>query len=248
MIGGGARKDIVGGIPRVDLMPPEVAQRRADRRAQWWVIVALVAVAGLAVVGTALAAFSNTIAQANLMTAQAQTEMLLAQQQEYAEVSGLLSSIALAEQATVTGTASEVLWLDAQREVLSVLPVGASVTTLAGTSDAAWTTTMLPAGPLRQPRVASFTINVTTTTLDDVAAYLRALENLEIVADATADSVQVSVGYVTIMTVNIDPIALSLRFTDEYEPRVAGGGAAAPTPTPSPEATPTPEATEEASE
>lgn len=241
MIGRSATGEVIGGVPRVDLMPPEVAQRRLDRRRQSWSIVGLIVVLGLVAVGTALAAFANTIAQADLVSAQAQTGVLLAQQQEYSEVSELRSSIALAEQATVAGTASEVLWLDVQRELLSVLPTGASVTTMAGTSDVPWTTAMLPAGPLREPRVATFAFNVTTSTLPEMAQYLRALEGLEIVADVTADSTQISVGYMTMMTVNIDPVALSLRFTEAYQPRTNPTTSAV-------ESTPTPEATEETDE
>jgi hypothetical protein len=230
-------------------MPPEVAQRRRDRRLQGWAIVALIAVLGLVVTGSAFGAVSNTVAQAGLLNAQAETQDLLAQQQEFGEVVKINTSIALAGQVRAATTAAEVLWLDVQQDVFAALPAGVTVTQLSASADAPWTTNLVPAGPLRSAKVATIGLTVTSATLPQLSAYVRALEALDITADATIDSTQNSNGYSATITLNISEAALSKRFTDEYVPRDTPPPVETPAPTataePTPDPTPTAEAEEE---
>ena len=237
---GAAARNAVGGVPVVDLMPPEVAQHRRDQSMRSWALVGLVIVSGLAVVGTALAAFSNSIAQAGLVGAQAQTQVLLSQQQQYADVTTLTTSISFAEQARVVSVSKEVLWLDVQREVLAAVPAGATVSSLSASSDSPWTNSMAVTDPLRPARVATVSVTLVTPSLAEVTAYVTALQGNDLVADVTADSVVLAEGYSTMLTINIDALALSKRFTDDYLPR----GSASADATPTPEPTPTPDGTD----
>jgi hypothetical protein len=75
---------------------------------------------------------------------------------------------------------------------------------------------MLPAGPLREPRVATLTFVISSPTIMDATANVRSLVDVPGFADATPDSVTEADGiYSTTVTLNVDKKALSNRFADE---------------------------------
>ncbi len=97
-------------VARVDLMPPEVLERRRFKRAQVWMAVGLVGVlTGLG--GGYWAASADAAAAADELAAeQARTLVLQTEAAKYAQVPGILASVDRAEAALSTAMATDIEW------------------------------------------------------------------------------------------------------------------------------------------
>ena len=108
------------------------------------------------------------------------------------------------------------LWADLIAAVRSSLPEGVLIQSATMKARAPWEPALEPAGPLRQPRVATVTIVITSPTILDATAIVRSLVNVPGFADATPDSVTEADGlYSTTVTLNVNEKALSNRFADD---------------------------------
>lgn len=207
----------LGGDPRVDLMPPEVREKRRGRGIRRLLVLALVGAVLIIGAGYGVATVGALAATAALEQAQARTTDLVAQQAQYAEVTqleGRRDRLA-ADRALVT--AREVFWKQQLDPVLGRLPEGAVIVGLQARSATLVEGDMQPAGVLRQPRVAEVSLQIFTPTIPPVTAWSRALE----ATPAFADSLPILVtrdeergGYVTSVTLNLSDAALALRFAD----------------------------------
>lgn len=210
---------VYGGIPRANLMPPEVALRRkesARRRGLIALAGAVVAVTIAGVVGSYLYA---SAAEQRLADERRTTEQLLATQLEYVEVTQVRSQLQSITDVRTELATVEVLWREQLTPYLAVLTPTEIVDSLTFQSNSPAEPVIGVTGPLRQPRVATVTIVVLTVEPPTPQRWYRAWEQLESFTDASIDSVTLlQRGYETTVTINLSDVALSQRFgTDEEE-------------------------------
>jgi Tfp pilus assembly protein PilN len=181
---------VVGGEPRVDLLPPEVrlARRGAATRRMLLLllVVCVVLVAGGYFFGTAQVSAAN----ARLEAQQAATTSLLAQQQKYIQVRQVGNSISSAEAASRVGMSTEVDWATFLTSLSNTLPAGSSVNGV--TLDSATPTKAFGQAttPLAVARIASVQLIVSVPDLNSAQSWIAGLSGIPGVADVGVSSVQ----------------------------------------------------------
>ena len=204
---------VVGGLPRVDLLPPEVrAERRggvAVRRA-WMGVIGAAAVAGIAV---GAATLHSMEAQTELLASQADTQQLLIEQGKYTEVRDTQSEITLLTAAQAVAGATEIAWPSYLAQIQATLPTGVTVSTISidqatPIADYAQSDT-----PLQGARIGTVTFTAESDTLPSVPDWLDGLATLPGYTDATPGTVSLEDGvYEATVTMHIDQRAFSNRF------------------------------------
>lgn len=212
--GRGAVPLAVGGSPRVDLLPAEVhvhrRQRGAVRRAWAGVVVVALAVG----IGAGSAALTRTSAEDDLAAAQAETSSLLQQQLRYQDVRTTERDSTLLEAAQQVGGATEIDWSATLQSVQEKLPAGVQIVGVAIDSASATEAYAQSDDPLQGQRIATLTIDATSTTLPSVPDWLTALRGVTGFVDASANSVNrddTSSGYTVNMTIHLDEKAYDDR-------------------------------------
>jgi len=208
---------VLGGEPRVELLPPEVALRekaKSMRRiAALGVLAAVVVVGG----GYTLASLNNASAQTALTEAQGRTNALLAEQQKYAKVTTATSLTDNVVVARSLNASTEVLWGTLMSEVSATLPAGVSIESATMKGRSPWEPALVAAGPLRSPRVATVSMVISSPTIFDVTAIVRGLGAVPGFADATPDSISFDTSYKSTITFDVNEKALSGRFAKDAE-------------------------------
>lgn len=207
---------ILGGEPRVFLLPPEAAAREKARSARRLSVLFLILVIVIVGAGYGYASLTNSNAQAALASSQAETASILNQRKEYAKASSVASLVTGVTAAKTLGASTEVLWAGLIDAVRATLPDGALIQSATMKARAPWEPEFTPAGPLRQPRVATLSLVITSPTILDATAIVRSLVDVPGFADATPDTVTESGGtYSTTVTLNVNEKALSNRFAKD---------------------------------
>ena len=201
-----------GGVPRVNLLPPEVAQRARDQSALSWSLLLLVVVVGLIAAGVGFAALRTTTAQASLTSAQSQGMAILAEQQEYIEIRDVNAAILLSEEACVTTMSTEVLWSDLLAVLLAAAPEGSVVKSIGGSVPTPWNPVAEPTSPLDSPSVGTVQLTISMVSLEDLANFARAVEKIDFVSAVSIDSVVEPGPHDGTFTIALDAEALALRF------------------------------------
>lgn len=203
----GARTLVLGGPPRVDLLPTEVHTSRRDRAVvrRAWAGVVVVAV-GVAVV-TGWAATSRMAAEQDLTAAQGETSALLQQQLQFRDVRSTESATALLEAAQQVGGSTEVDWSNTLRSVQSKLPGGVQITGVTIDSASATEAYAQSDDPLQGQRIATLTFDAKSATLPSIPAWLTAVGRVKGLVDANANSVTRAddgSGYSVNMTIHLN--------------------------------------------
>ena len=205
----------IGGVPRVNLLPPEVlqsARMRSRRRGLIALVVLVAVIVGACYAGASLYAGA---AQAELQLAQARTSELLTERLEYSEATAVANLVAATTEARGLGMSTEVIWADVFDELRLLLPEGTSIASITLAGSAPWEPALLPAGALRNPRVATATVVVFSPTISDAVEWSRRLATVTGFADATSSLVKfdtASGGYFTTVVVDLDGLVLAGRF------------------------------------
>jgi hypothetical protein len=206
---------ILGGMPRVSLIPPEVLdgrKARGVRRALLWGVLGVLLITVAAIGGTALLGLK---AQAGLADAQAQTGELLAEQGKYVEVKKTQNDVDLAQAAQQVGASTEIDWKDYLDKVQATLPADAALKSVAVNSATPLATYEQPTAPLQGSRVATLVFQATSPVLPVVPTWLASLATLPGFSDATPDSVTLddtTHQYTVTITMHIDDAAFDKRF------------------------------------
>jgi len=232
----------VGGVPRVDLLPPEITARARDRAAQSWVVLLLVVAVGIVVLGVGYAFVQNATAQVRLLFAQTQTQALQSEQEQYGEVRAVQDSIVLAEEARTVGASSEILWSPTLAALLAVRPGDVELDSATLSFPAPWSPASVSDSPLAKPRVASVTLLLKAGSIESLSAFVAAVSGREIVANAELQSVTGPAPFTGTVVIDLTDAARSDRFLPASAE--AGADAGEATATPSPVETPTPEPTD----
>ena len=203
----------LGGTPRVDLLPVEVRRHQQNLRLRRKLGGAVVGAALLSAAAFGGATVLDLQAESRLAAERMRTDVLLAEQAEYAEVIDVNRRIGLIEAARSLGTSTEVLWKRILDEYRSALPDGATITSAALTGRAPWEPQAAPAGPLRSESVAEVAITAVTPAVPDATAWLRRIAELPTIADASLNTIaSVEGNWTTTVTFNVNTEGLAGRF------------------------------------
>ena len=177
-------------VPRVNLLPPEVGERRKLRKVQAGLAVGILGVAGVVGLLYVQAGSGESTARASLETAQVTNTSLQAQADKLAYVSKAKQQIDAAKASLKAAMGSEVLWSKTMQELQRRLPDGVRFTNVAVVGDGplansagtgastskSATTTATGGTTVPSNTVATITIQGKADTMDDVAAELDQLE------------------------------------------------------------------------
>lgn len=209
------RELVIGGTPRVDLLPQEVhtnrRQRATVRRAWAGVVVVAVAVAIVAVWAT----MDRMSAEQDLTSAQSETAALAQQQGQFRDVRTTEAESALLADAQTVGGSTEIDWAATLRSISVKLPAGVHITGVAVQSASATEAFAQSDDPLQGQRVATLTFDAKSDVLPSIPDWLTAVGGVRGFVDANANSVARAddgSGYAVNMTVHLNEKA----FDGEY--------------------------------
>jgi hypothetical protein len=207
---------ILGGEPRINLLPPEVAQQAIDRTLRRKLILATAGVLVLVMIGVGGAFLHAATSALRLVAAQAETTDLLSEQSKYVAVRQVEAQVDTALAARAVAGWTEVDWQTYLQGVSEVLPADVGIDAVVVDSTSPLSVYPQPSAPLQDARVATLTVTMTSPGLPTVPQWLEALHTLPGVTDAVAGSITVleAGGYTVVVTMHIDSDAFSGRFTD----------------------------------
>lgn len=210
-----SRTLVVGGAPRVDLLPPEVhvirRQRGTVRRAWAGVIVVAVAV-GLA---AGWATMGRMGATQELEAARNETASLAQQQAQYRDVRTTEAGTALLEAAQTVGGSTEIDWSTTLQSVRSKLPAGVQIAGITVDSATATAAYAQSDDPLQGKRIATLTFDAKSSVLPSVPDWLSAVAGVKGFVDANVNSVARAddgSGYAVNMTIHLDEEAFDGKY------------------------------------
>lgn len=206
---------VIGGMPKADLLPPEIKageKARAQRRGLLAVFALVLLIVGGAYAGVTFLAQS---AQGELDAANARSAQIIAEQAKYAEVSQAQQGIAAVEAARLTAMATEIDWGTELEAVMDTLPDGSDLSALTVSSTTPVVSVATPSSPLEGGRVAELQLTVLTNGLPNTAKWVRDLSELEGFVDATPTSITTTEGVVTtVVTLHLNSAVYWNRFVE----------------------------------
>lgn len=216
-------KLVVGGDPRIRLLPPEVAARasaKSTRRAFVGVVILSALIAGG---GFGYAVVGAEASQQRLADAQAETSALLVKQQKYSEVDQVAAQLDAAKTAQRVGVSTEIDWKDYLGKVTGVLPEGVTITTVAYEGATPMSSYEQASAPLQGERMGSLAFTATTISVPDVSEWLDGLATLPGFVDAAPGSISTDeTGYTTTIVVHVNADAFSGRFAADVDANEEG--------------------------
>ncbi|WP_083393238.1 hypothetical protein [Curtobacterium sp. MMLR14_010] len=215
---GAGKALVIGGVPRVDLLPTEVLidrrQRTIARRA--WLGVVVVGVA--TVLGVGAATVTNVSAEQHLRLAQSQSTSLLQQQGQYSAVRDTEARTGLVQAGQAVGGSTEIDWSSYLQQVQDSLPTGVTISGIDVDSASPLATYAQASTPLEGARVATLGFEADSPTLPSVPDWLDRVHGLPGFVDANVDAVtldETTRHYTVNMTVHIDDSAFDGRYSEE---------------------------------
>lgn len=210
---------VIGGEPRVDLLPQAVRRERAARAARGRLGIAVIVVAALVVAGIGLASIRAMQAQAALTTAQDRAVSLLVQQRKYTEVRTVRQQMGLIRAGQQVGASTEIDWRSYLTSVQQTLPADVTLKTVTVDSASPLAAYVQSTVPLQGARVATLSFTAESASLPQVPAWLDALATLPGYTDASPGSVKrEDAGTYTVdITMHINSAAFTKRFAAKGE-------------------------------
>jgi len=208
---------VIGGEPRIDFLPLEVKQRKANRRSRRSLVFLVLLVIVICIGGYVAAAGLAAQSQAELDAARAQTQVLLQQQGEYAIAQTTATEIEAANGAKLVGTATEVLWKEYLAELKEAMPKGTKVIQFNVDSLNVLELEPVVTIPLEQPRVGTISFSVTAPSLarlDELTINLKEMTGFSdaTVIVASTDPDKPATSYTTNVTLHFNAGAYERRF------------------------------------
>jgi len=208
-------------LPRVNLLPPEIAERATFQRIQAGLGVAVLAAVG--VVGLLYLSASHSVAsaQGDLDTATSQASSLQQQSAKYADVTATYARAAAAQATLRTAMGGEIRYSQLLNDLSLTVPSNVWLSSLAYASTPPVVTTATPVAgaPAASTSVGTFTATATAFSHDDVAVWLESVAGLKAYANPYfSTSAEGLLGTRKVVTFSstavLTPAALSGRYTD----------------------------------
>lgn len=210
---------VLGASPRVDLLPPEVGDRKRGAALRRSVVVGVVAALILSAGLYAFASFKSVEAAVQLDSARSDTLMLLAEQAKFSEVRDLSTQLDTVTLARQVGATTEINWSTFYQSIAVTLPAGVAITAFSVDSSTPIESLTPVTVPARNPRVATALFTATSADLGSVATWLAALKNVPGYVDATVTPASINEDgvYEFVITMNVGEGAHSKRFAPPEE-------------------------------
>ena len=208
----------VGGIPRADLLPPEIKAEYRAKAVVRMLVIFVVAIAFVVAGGVGFATVSSISSQLSLQFERDRSLELVARQLDFAVAKQTADRVDEAIVARSLGTATEIDWRAYLDEVSSTLPDGVGLTKLViapvvVTEDAASVE-----NPLQQAAVATITITATSVTVPDVEAWfddLAGITGFAGIAPPATVAGSPTEGYIVGLQLLVNDEAYLARFQNE---------------------------------
>lgn len=209
----------LGGEPRVSLLPPEVNDYHRSRSVRRRLIGGVIAV--LLVVAAAVGGsyFLAGLSQSALDAARLESQALLAQEAEFADLRQLQAEIALVQAGQMVGASTEIEWKAYLQDLQATLPPGVTLETVKIESASPFVDFAQSSVPLQGSRVATLSFAAFSPTIPSIPVWLDGLAELTGFVDAVPGSVELqpSGQYLVNMTMHINDEAFSQRFSEVTE-------------------------------
>ncbi|MGV8977525.1 MAG: PilN domain-containing protein [Cellulomonas sp.] len=207
-------------MAQVDLMPPEVRAARVAGSVKRWLAIGLAALVVVVGCGIGLAAMDASAAQDDLSKAQANTDALVSQQAQFADVPVVLDRLDKLTNARKLGMSTEVRWQPYIFAIFAVMPQGVQL----GSIDTVGATPMVmpaaPANPLQLASVDTITFTGRSKSAPDTAGWVDALNSIPGFQDAWVSVIETKedsddgVYYAVQSTVQVTTQAYANRFAE----------------------------------
>ena len=164
----------IGGIPRADLLPPEIKAAYKGKAVIRMLVIIVVTVAVIVAGGVGYATIRAITSQAILQLERDRSLDLLARQLDFAEARQIANKVDAAIAARALGTTTEIDWRAYLEEVTATLPEGVELTQLVIAPVVAGEGAVgaeVQENPLQQAAVATITITATSVNVPDVEAW-----------------------------------------------------------------------------
>lgn len=206
---------MIGGEPRVDLLPPEVRAARQGKRMRSSLVFGVIGLAVIVVLATGGTSLLALDAQVQLAAEQGRTGVLLAQQGKFLDVRKVQDQVKLVQAAQQVGVSTEIDWKAYLNSVQATLPANVTIDTVTVDSASPLAIYAQPTAPLQGARVATLTFSAKSPALPQVPVWLDALATLPGFADAVPGTVTLdpTLGVYTVnITMHINEAAFDKRF------------------------------------
>lgn len=164
--------------PQVNLIPPEVASRRAAGRTRGLIIVALFVFVALLGGAFYWADTQKQAAEQALADEQAITAQLEAEKASYAEVPAVKSQLANAKNVELFAGSTEIRWVNFLFASGGALPAGVSIDSWVVTSASIFGVAAPDGGPFAQPDIGVLNFSGTSAQYPIVADLERAIDSI----------------------------------------------------------------------
>lgn len=204
---------VLGAVPKVHLLPPEVAAFQKIKRVRRLLITGVIASVALVGLGVGVASLGLITSNANLASAQSETARLVTEQLKYKSVVTVQSQVADITGLQPVAATGEVLWEPYIASLQATLPPNTSITSF---------TAALKTGESTSTDAASFdAAHVATVSIvadspkSSISDWLDNMAKLKGFVGATPGSVilvQETGRYTVSVTLHVDADALANRF------------------------------------
>lgn len=211
---------IIGGLPRVDLLPEEVKDGRKGDRIRRNLGFAVVVVLIVSVLAVAAATVQSIGAQASLAAEENRTPKLLEQQTEFYEVRSVSDQLATMKAARELGSSTEIDWKKFVNGAVSRMPESLDMILMVGSGSSPIESQAASAVPLQGTSVATVVFTLQSEKITDFASFVKDIRDLQGFADVTPYTITLdeeSLVYEASITVHLSSESYENRFAPEVE-------------------------------
>lgn len=203
----------LAAVPRVNLLPPEIEQRRRFRRIQYGLGTAVVGTVGLVAFGYLLAAGSVSSADQELQASTAEGSRLQAETARFADVTAVYAQAAAAQAMLTEAMGQEVRYSELLSDLSLSVPENVWIKDLQFSQAA-----VPPAVGSTQPGIGTVTVSGVGFSHEDVAVWLESLAGQKTYTNPYfSSSAESLIGPRTVVdfssTATLTPDALSGEYT-----------------------------------
>jgi len=217
-------KLVLGASPRVDLLPPEVADRKRGAALRRSIVIGVVGAIVLSGGVYAFASWQAIEASLAYNDAQAETAALLAEQNEFASVRTLTDQLTTIADAQRVGAATEIEWNALYNRVLQTVPGDMTIDSFSIESGSPVADMPTSAVPGRVPYAALATFNSVTENLASAQTWVVNMKNLPDYGLAIASSINSEEG---IYKVTVQMLITEAAYSHRFAPEPAAADASA---------------------
>ena len=217
---------VVGGVPRVDLLPPEIQLDKEASALRTRVVFWLAFLLVICAVGYFLAFLHAQDSASKLAAEQQKTAKLLEQQKTYAIVNTTSDELLLVQQAQGVGDSTEIDWNDYIHKIYDTLQPGMLFTSITVASSSPIASIPGPTIVLEKPRIATIDFVAAAPDFPSARRWLDALTKLPGFADVALTSLSLAPdnSVVINVTLHIGADAYDKRFPIEVPATTSTGG------------------------